>query len=533
MPQGGSGDPDGFLDPRQANTIPQDLQDAIVNPIVTMPTVAPQTWIRQIPFVGQLDSGTNLQMAEVAPKIFFGFQQNAQGNQRVRSGFIAARRLPNGTFAKLTLPGNVFVMGYDGQSVLAIGEQVWNSTLSAAQAGTPSWQTLDTQGILSPGVDDPMEPDVVWGDPAFPWTPTPFDRQLACWGPTCAFTTSQFSDVNDQIQDELRGQTISLDGGRTWVSREMWQSEPSAVVNVGDRVLTNMGLWTDTTTRGGCSGLCDSGVYSKDGAISSDTVHWSQSRQRFIGMIGDTTSSATPTYTPKSWYPSTAPVTLAIPSSVPGTLQDVLELADGTPFYLSSLNGQVIVTRGTTEVFRFASLDATAATFGPYAGTGFVTIIPGVFQTYTLASSYDSGATWTTAPRTLVVPPNQPPVCSGLTATPNVLGPPNHQLVDVALSGVTDPDGDQVTITITSVTQDEPLNGTGDGDTSPDATVTGATLKLRAERAGAGDGRVYRVIVTATDTKGATCNATANVAVLPNNSGNAVDSGGTFNSLGQ
>ena len=120
--QSGSGDPDGFLDPRQPNTIPQDLQNAIADPIATTPTVAAEPWVGQIPFVGQLDSGSNLQMAEVAPKIFFGFQQNAEGNQRVRSGFVAARRLANGTFAKLNLPGNVLVLGYDGQSVVAVGD---------------------------------------------------------------------------------------------------------------------------------------------------------------------------------------------------------------------------------------------------------------------------------------------------------------------------------------------------------------------------------------------------------------------------
>ena len=63
------------------------------------------------------------------------------------------------------------------------------------------------------------------------------------------------------------------------------------------------------------------------------------------------------------------------------------------------------------------------------------------------------------------------------------------------VSGATDPDGDPVTHTITGVTQDEPLNGQGDGDTSPDARdVPGHAdqVNLRAERSGNGDGRVYR-----------------------------------------
>jgi hypothetical protein len=58
------------------------------------------------------------------------------------------------------------------------------------------------------------------------------------------------------------------------------------------------------------------------------------------------------------------------------------------------------------------------------------------------------------------------------------------------------------------VTQDEPLDGTGDGKTHPDADTSGLAsneVRLRAERAGTGDGRVYRVSVTAQDAGGASC----------------------------
>jgi chitinase len=63
------------------------------------------------------------------------------------------------------------------------------------------------------------------------------------------------------------------------------------------------------------------------------------------------------------------------------------------------------------------------------------------------------------------------------------------------------------TITITSVTQDEPTNGLGDGDTPVDAIIThntgsDDTLLLRAERSGKGDGRVYTVNFKACDPEG-------------------------------
>jgi hypothetical protein len=95
---------------------------------------------------------------------------------------------------------------------------------------------------------------------------------------------------------------------------------------------------------------------------------------------------------------------------------------------------------------------------------------------------------------------NDPPSCEDAYAEPKRLWPPNHKLVPVKILNVTDLNStDQVTITVTGVQSDEPVQGLGDGDTSPDATMSGATALLRGERAGAGNGRVYRVFFTATD----------------------------------
>ena len=41
---------------------------------------------------------------------------------------------------------------------------------------------------------------------------------------------------------------------------------------------------------------------------------------------------------------------------------------------------------------------------------------------------------------------------------PRLALPPNHEFVKVPIEGVTDPDGDPVAITITGITQDEPLD---------------------------------------------------------------------------
>jgi uncharacterized repeat protein (TIGR01451 family) len=123
---------------------------------------------------------------------------------------------------------------------------------------------------------------------------------------------------------------------------------------------------------------------------------------------------------------------------------------------------------------------------------------------------------------------NHNPVCTGLAGGPQ-LWPPNHKLVLVTVSGATDPDNDVLTTTVTGVTQDEPLNGLGDGDTSPDAMAAAASNQvwLRAERSGLGDGRVYGIAVTVTDGKGGSCTGTPSVGV-PHDRGahsTAVDSG--------
>jgi hypothetical protein len=114
-----------------------------------------------------------------------------------------------------------------------------------------------------------------------------------------------------------------------------------------------------------------------------------------------------------------------------------------------------------------------------------------------------------------VVNVNDPPLCAAARPSVARLWPPSHKMIEIAIAGVADPDNDQVMITITGVTQDEPLNGLGDGDTSPDAVIRGDNVLLRAERSGNGNGRVYQVSFTATDlhATGGSCSGTVAVVV--------------------
>lgn len=126
---------------------------------------------------------------------------------------------------------------------------------------------------------------------------------------------------------------------------------------------------------------------------------------------------------------------------------------------------------------------------------------------------------------------NRAPVCSAALATPSTIWPPNGKLVPITISGVTDPDGDPITLTVTSVQQDEPLSRAG----TPDAIGIGTpAVSLRADRAGQGDGRTYHVSFSASDGQGGTCTGTVRVCV-PHDQGRGRtcgDGGALFNSRG-
>ncbi len=112
-----------------------------------------------------------------------------------------------------------------------------------------------------------------------------------------------------------------------------------------------------------------------------------------------------------------------------------------------------------------------------------------------------------------------PPVWTLAVASPALLWAPDHTPQQVTMTGGTDPDDQNITLTVTHVTQDEPVgcpshHGDRDDDadddasracrhTTPDAIIQPhGQVMLRVERRGHGHGRVSQISCLADDGRG-------------------------------
>jgi hypothetical protein len=107
-----------------------------------------------------------------------------------------------------------------------------------------------------------------------------------------------------------------------------------------------------------------------------------------------------------------------------------------------------------------------------------------------------------------------PPVISSVTPSTGSLWPPNHKMMGVTIAAQATDSGQPPVCSITSVSSNEPIFGTGSGDTGPDWAITGPlSVDLRAERAGGGSGRVYTIALRCTDAASNTSSMTTKVVV--------------------
>jgi len=123
----------------------------------------------------------------------------------------------------------------------------------------------------------------------------------------------------------------------------------------------------------------------------------------------------------------------------------------------------------------------------------------------------------------ILIVDNTQPILSA-TANHNILWPPNHKLVAIVIDANTSDNSGSVTLSAT-ISSNEPQEGTGDGDASPDWTspiidqINGMiTFQLRSERSGKGEGRNYSVLITAEDESGNASTTSLDV-VVPHSNG--------------
>ncbi|MHB8993659.1 MAG: HYR domain-containing protein [Armatimonadota bacterium] len=202
--------------------------------------------------------------------------------------------------------------------------------------------------------------------------------------------------------------------------------------------------------------------------------------------------------------------------TVEDTTPPVLTLPEPITVEQETSGGTVVKFEVTAEDICDATPEVVSV---PPSGTEF----PLGITTVTCTATDDSGNV-STETFDVTVEDTTPPNLR-VSVSQSTLWSPNHDLMDVGLAvSVSDICDNAPDLTI-SVTQDEPVEDqTGDGRFSPDAKLIPnangglGSLLLRGERKGDGDGRVYLIIITATDDSGNVSQSFATVTVTKSQS---------------
>jgi hypothetical protein len=184
--------------------------------------------------------------------------------------------------------------------------------------------------------------------------------------------------------------------------------------------------------------------------------------------------------------------TSTVECGTPATVNVLVSDPDGDPMTVVwSANGVSFHTNTLAASSPGSSVNLSANISLPL-GTNVVTV--------TTTDTVNNTASCSTV---ITVVDTIPPVITSVTASPATIWPPNHKMVAVQVRAVVTDICGPTTWKIVSVSSNEATNGRGDGNTSPDWTITGDhTVSLRAERSGRGNGRIYTITVQAMDAAG-------------------------------
>jgi uncharacterized repeat protein (TIGR01451 family) len=213
--------------------------------------------------------------------------------------------------------------------------------------------------------------------------------------------------------------------------------------------------------------------------------------------------------------------TVTVTNNGPDTATSVTVIdnlpAETTFVSCASTGGGVCGGSGNNRTVTFASLTSGESETITFVATVNCSVADGtvISNTATVTSSTPDPNPNNNSVTVTTTTSNPPPIITGVSVDKPVLWPPNHKLVNVTVSyKVTDNCPLPANSCTLSVTSNEPINGTGDGNTSPDWIILDAHhVQLRAERVGKGNGRIYTITITCTDSGGNSSSRSATVSV--------------------
>jgi hypothetical protein len=134
--------------------------------------------------------------------------------------------------------------------------------------------------------------------------------------------------------------------------------------------------------------------------------------------------------------------------------------------------------------------------------------------TQVACTAVDAAGNEATAVFNVVVVDSTAPTITQFSPSQLMLAPPDHQMVPLNILLMVSDAGDAAPVcSIIAIRSNEPVDGTGDGDTGPDWTFSGLTFSLRAERSGSGNGRIYTIDGECRDSANNVSHATTTVRV--------------------
>ncbi|HEV8285639.1 MAG TPA: T9SS type A sorting domain-containing protein [Chitinophagaceae bacterium] len=395
---------------------------------------------------------------------------------------------------------------------------------------TRSWDATDASGNHSATVSQ----TITVQDTQAPSINAPADATIECTA-TPTFGTPTASDACSGASVQQVGSDVTTPGScagtysitRTWRAVDNCGNSSGTVaqtITVQDTQAPSINAPANTTIE--CTATPTFGAPTASDACSGATVN-----TLGADVTGGTACAQTVT---RTWYAVDAC------NNTSATRSQTITIVDTQAPVISAAGADATIECTASPSF-------TAPTASDACHTSTVNIVGsdvtgGTVCARTVTRTWNAvdacGNTSATRSQTITIVDTQAPTITGVSVSQTCLWPPNHKMRDVTVNYTLGTDCSAVTSAL-SVSSNEPVNGTGDGNTSPDwAVLDDHHLQLRAEREGNGTGRIYTITITVTDACGNSSSTTTQVMVAHNiygpananasKVGSTVNFGGTF-----